>query len=52
MNNRNKGFVSMSALYAFLIVFLLLMVSIASSYVSKNNLVNAIVEQAKEDLVK
>lgn len=45
-----KGFVSISIIYSFLILFLLLMLSIIASYSNRLNLLSSIVEEAKTNI--
>ena len=45
-----KGFVSMATVYAFLIVFLLILSSILSKYVMRNRLINSLNETVKNEL--
>jgi hypothetical protein len=47
-----KGFISMSVVYSFVIIFLLLVLSIVSSNLSKVKLLNYIVDKAKEETTK
>lgn len=42
-----KGFMSISIIYSFLILFLLLMLSIVASYGNRINLISSVVEDAK-----
>ncbi|MEG2457834.1 MAG: hypothetical protein RSB41_02980, partial [Bacilli bacterium] len=45
-----KGFISMSLVYSFLILFLLLMLVIVWSNMSRENLLNSIVKEAKTEI--
>ena len=45
-----KGFMSISIIYSFLILFLLLLVSILASYANRINLVTSVVEDAKTEI--
>ncbi len=45
-----KGFFSISIIYSFLILFILLMLGIVSSYVVRNTLIGDIVESAQNDI--
>ena len=47
-----KGFVSMATVYAFLIVFLLILSSILSKYVMRNRLINSLNETVKNELMR
>ena len=45
-----KGIISMSVIYTFLILFILTMTTILSSYVIRNNLVKEVISEAKEEI--
>ncbi len=45
-----KGIISMSVIYTFLILFILTMTTILSSYVIRNNLVKEVINEAKEEI--
>ncbi len=47
---KKDGFISMTVIYSFIIVFLLLMVSLLSAYAYRNSLVNNEIEQVKTEL--
>lgn len=47
---RKKGFISISIIYSFLILFLLIMFSILISYSNRISMVSSIVNEAKEVL--
>lgn len=49
MKNK-KGFISISIIYTFLILFILIMFSIIISYSNRANMISSIVEEAKESL--
>ena len=52
MKNKNKsGFVSMTLVYTFLIVFLFLMLAILRAYTEKNKYLEAIDEKINNDLI-
>lgn len=52
MKNKNKsGFVSMTLVYTFLIVFLFLMLAILNAYTEKNRYLEAIDEKINNDLI-
>lgn len=51
MSNK-KGFISMATVYTFLIVYLLVLASILSKYVARNNLVTGLSKDTKEVLNK
>ena len=48
--NMKKGIISMSVIYTFLILFVLTMTTILSSYVIRNNLVKEVISEAKEEI--
>lgn len=48
--NMKKGIISMSVIYTFLILFILTMTTILSSYVIRNNLVKEVINEAKEEI--
>lgn len=48
--NMKKGIISMSVIYTFLILFILTMTTILSSYVIRNNLVKEVISEAKEEI--
>ena len=50
MNNKKSGFVSMTLVYTFLIVFLFLMLAILTAYSEKNKFVDAINHQIDVDI--
>ncbi len=45
-----KGIISMSVIYTFLILFILTMTTILSSYIIRNNLVKEVINEAKEEI--
>lgn len=45
-----KGIISMSVIYTFLILFVLTMTTILSSYIIRNNLVKEVINEAKEEI--
>ncbi len=45
-----KGFISVSIIYSFLILFLILLLGILSTYVQRENMIDKIVIQVKADL--
>lgn len=45
-----KGFISMAVVYSFLIVFLVIMLSLLTTYVNRNNYINRVVNETKEYL--
>ncbi len=45
-----KGIISMSVIYTFLILFILTITTILSSYITKNNLIREIIIEAKEEI--
>ena len=45
-----KGIISMSVIYTFLILFILTMTTILSSYIIRNNLVREVINEAKEEI--
>ena len=45
-----NGIISMSVIYTFLILFILTMTTILSSYVIRNNLVKEVINEAKEEI--
>ena len=45
-----KGIISMSVIYTFLILFILTMTTILSSYVIRNNLVKEVINEVKEEI--
>lgn len=45
-----KGIISMSVIYTFLILFVLTMTAILSSYIIRNNLVKEVINEAKEEI--
>ena len=47
-----KGFISISIVYTFLILFIFLMLAILASYISRENLLSKIVNQSKEIIYK
>ena len=49
--NKN-GFISMAVIYSFIIVFVLLIVSLLSSYAYRNTLINNEIEEVKNVLNK
>lgn len=48
--NMKKGIISMSVIYTFLILFILTMTTILSSYIIRNNLVKEVINEAKEEI--
>ena len=48
--NMKKGIISMSVIYTFLILFILTMTTILSSYVIRNNLVKEVINEVKEEI--
>ena len=48
--NMKKGIISMSVIYTFLILFVLTMTTILSSYIIRNNLVREVINEAKEEI--
>ena len=48
--NMKKGIISMSVIYTFLILFVLTMTTILSSYIIRNNLVKEVINEAKEEI--
>lgn len=49
MKNKN-GFISVAIVYSFLIVFVMLLFGIMTTYLSRNNHINKIVTSAKVEL--
>lgn len=45
-----KGIISMSVIYTFLILFILTMTTILSSYIIRNNLIKEVINEAKEEI--
>ena len=45
-----KGIISMSVIYTFLILFILIMTTILSSHIIRNNLVKEVINEAKEEI--
>ena len=45
-----KGIVSMSIIYTFLIVFLIMLTGMMADYLVKSNMVDAIINEAKEEI--
>lgn len=45
-----KGFISMAVVYTFLILFLLILFSILSSYLFRMNMVDVVTNKVKEEL--
>ena len=45
-----KGFISMTVVYTFLVIFLVLMTSFLSTYVNRNKLSDALVNEVKTAL--
>lgn len=45
-----KGIISMSVIYTFLILFVLTMTTILSSYIIRNNLVKEVINEVKEEI--
>ncbi len=50
--NSKKGFISMATVYSFLIVFILVLASILSKYTARNNLINGLSKNIKDELNK
>ena len=48
--NMKKGIISMSVIYTFLILFVLTMTTILSSYIIRNNLVKEVINEVKEEI--
>ncbi|MCI8330754.1 MAG: hypothetical protein HFE04_01485 [Bacilli bacterium] len=51
MKNK-KGFISMAVVYSFVIVFLLVMVSLLTSYAYRSSLIGREVKEVKQELNK
>ncbi len=49
---KKNGFVSMSVVYGFIIVFIILMLSLLTSYSMRNRLVSSQIDEVKEELNK
>ena len=45
-----KGVISMSVIYTFLVLFILTMTTILSSYIIRNNLIREVIIEAKEEI--
>ena len=45
-----KGIISMSVIYTFLILFILTLTTILSSYIIRNNLIKDVINEAKEEI--
>lgn len=45
-----KGVISMSVIYTFLVLFILTMTTILSSYIIRNNLIREVINEAKEEI--
>lgn len=50
MSINKKGFFSVAVVYSFLILFIMLLFMIVSSYLVRDNLINNIVNDAKTEL--
>ena len=48
MRDCKKGFISISVVYTFLILFVFLMLAILASYISRENLLSRLVSQSKD----
>lgn len=45
-----KGFISMAVVYSFLIVFLIIMTSLLNVYINRNNFIDTLVKDVKNQL--
>ena len=52
MRDCKKGFISISVVYAFLILFIFLMLAILASYISRENLLSKLIGQSKDIIYK
>ena len=52
MRDCKKGFISISVVYAFLILFVFLMLAILASYISRENLLSKLIGQSKDIIYK
>lgn len=49
---KKDGFISMAVVYTFIIVFVLLMLSLLSAYMFRNNMINNQIDEVKMELNK
>lgn len=49
---KKDGFISMAVVYTFIIIFILLMLSLLSAYMFRNNMVNNQIDEVKAELNK